>query len=165
MIVVVILVTQSCLTLCDPMDCSPLGCSVHGIFQARILEWVAISSSRGSSQPRDRTPWLSVNSVFCTSCEINVPLASERNCWPSWNPKKWGYSVPIHPVSWALDSRISRHSFFPVFSPFPWGFHGVPWPLPQLFSNKSSQMHIERYTKRGDRDYLVVQWLELYLLM
>ena len=38
---------------CDPMDCSPPGSSVHGIFQVRILEWVAISSSRGSSQPRD----------------------------------------------------------------------------------------------------------------
>ena len=49
-------VTQSCPTLCDPMDCSPPGSSVHGIFQARVLEWVAISFSRGSSHPRDRTP-------------------------------------------------------------------------------------------------------------
>ena len=48
-------VTQSCLTLCDPMDCSPAGSSVHGILQARILEWVAMPSTRGSSQPRDRT--------------------------------------------------------------------------------------------------------------
>ena len=48
-------VTQLCLTLCDPMDCSPPGSSVHGILQARILEWVAISFSRGSSQPSDRT--------------------------------------------------------------------------------------------------------------
>ena len=47
--------TQLCLTLCDPMDCSLPGSSVHGIIPARILEWVAISSSRGSSQPRDRT--------------------------------------------------------------------------------------------------------------
>jgi len=39
----------SCLTLCDPMDCSPPGSSVHGILQARILEWVAMPSSRGSS--------------------------------------------------------------------------------------------------------------------
>ena len=39
---------QSCLTLCNPMDCSPPASSVHGIFQARILEWAAISSSRGS---------------------------------------------------------------------------------------------------------------------
>ena len=46
-------VAQSCPTLCDPMDCSPPGSSVHGIFQARVLEWVAISFSRGSSQPKD----------------------------------------------------------------------------------------------------------------
>ena len=43
------LIAQSCLTLCDPMDCSPPGSSVHGILQARIQEWVAISFSRGSS--------------------------------------------------------------------------------------------------------------------
>ena len=48
-------VTQSCLTLSDPMDCSLPGSSFHGIFQARVLEWVAFSFSRGSSQPRDRT--------------------------------------------------------------------------------------------------------------
>ena len=55
------LVAQPSLTLCIPMDCSPLDSSVHGISQARILEWVAISSSRGSSPPRDRT-W-----IFCVS--------------------------------------------------------------------------------------------------
>ena len=48
-------VTQLCPALCDSMDCSPLGSCVHGIFQARILEWVAISFSRGSSQPRVQT--------------------------------------------------------------------------------------------------------------
>ena len=42
-------------SLCDPMDCNPPGSSVHGISQARILEWVAISFSWGSSRPRDRT--------------------------------------------------------------------------------------------------------------
>ena len=52
------LVTQSCPTLCHPMDCSPPGSSVHEIFQARILEWVAIAFSKGSSQPRNRT-WVS----------------------------------------------------------------------------------------------------------
>ena len=55
-------VSQSCLILCDPMDCSLSGSSVHGIFQARILQWVAISSSRGSSQPRDGTR------ISCFSC-------------------------------------------------------------------------------------------------
>ena len=48
-------VAQSCLTLCDPMDCNLPGSSVHGILQARILEWVAVPFSRGSSQPRDPT--------------------------------------------------------------------------------------------------------------
>ena len=50
---------KSCLILCDSMYCSPPGSSVHGIFQAKILEWVAISFSRGSSSPRDWT---------CVSC-------------------------------------------------------------------------------------------------
>ena len=48
-------VAQSCPTLCNPMDCSLSGSSVHGIFQARVLEWIAISFSRGSSWPRNRT--------------------------------------------------------------------------------------------------------------
>ena len=48
-------VAQSCPTLCDPMDCNLPDLSVHGIFQARVLEWVAISFSRESSWPRDRT--------------------------------------------------------------------------------------------------------------
>ena len=49
------LCAQSCLTLCNPKDCSPPGSSVYGISQTRILERVAISSSRGSSQPGDQT--------------------------------------------------------------------------------------------------------------
>ena len=48
-------VAQSCPTLCDPMDCSLPGSSVNGIFQAIVLEWIAISFSRGSAQPTDRT--------------------------------------------------------------------------------------------------------------
>ena len=61
----------SCPTLCDPLDCSPLGPLSMGSSQARTLEWVAISSSRGSSQPRDgtcasisRTPILQVDSLL-----------------------------------------------------------------------------------------------------
>ena len=57
-------VTNSCQTLCDPMDCGSPGSSVHGILQARVVEWVAISFSRGSSWPRDRTP---VSYVSCTA--------------------------------------------------------------------------------------------------
>ena len=51
-------VAQSCPTLYHPMDCSLPGSSIHGIFQALVLEWIAISFSTGFSQPRDRT-WIS----------------------------------------------------------------------------------------------------------
>ena len=53
---------QSCPTLCNPMDCSLPDSSVHGILQARILEWATMASSRGSSQPRNQT------CVSCSSC-------------------------------------------------------------------------------------------------
>ena len=55
---VLVLVAQLCLTPCDSMDDSPSGPSIHGILQARILEWVAIPFCRGSSQPKDQT-WVS----------------------------------------------------------------------------------------------------------
>ena len=55
-------VAQSCPTFYNPMDCKLPGSSVNGIFQARMLEWVAISSSRASSQPSDQT---SVSCIFC----------------------------------------------------------------------------------------------------
>ena len=58
---------QSCLILCSPMDCSPPGSSVHGILKARILEWVAMPSSRGSSQPRDPTH---VSYVSCIGRQV-----------------------------------------------------------------------------------------------
>ena len=65
-------VTKSCPTLCDPMDCSLPGSSVHGILQARILEWVAISSSRGSSRPRDQTH---ISYVSCIADEFFIHWA------------------------------------------------------------------------------------------
>ena len=71
---------HSCVRLCDPMGCSLPGCSVHGIFQARILEWAAISSSRGSSPPRNQIR------VFCVSCTgrqrffTTVPPGKPQNC-------------------------------------------------------------------------------------
>ena len=58
---------KSCLTLCDPMDYSPSNSSVHGISQARILDWVAIFSSKGSSQPRDQTQVSCLASGFFTT--------------------------------------------------------------------------------------------------
>ena len=60
------LVSQSCLTFCNPMDCSLPGSSVHGILQARILEWVAMPSSKESSQPRDQTQVSHISGGFLT---------------------------------------------------------------------------------------------------
>ena len=61
---------QSCLTLCNPMDCIPPGSSVHGILQARILDWVAMLSSRVSSQPRH---WTYLSCVSCICRQILAP--------------------------------------------------------------------------------------------
>ena len=77
-------VAQSCPTLCDPMDCSPPGSSVHGIFQARILEWAAISFSRGSSQPRDWTQVSRItgrcfNLVLLLFNSILVPITGSKS--------------------------------------------------------------------------------------
>ena len=84
-------VAQSCPTLCDPMDCSPPGFSVYGILQARILEWVAIPFSRGSSQHRDQ----SMSPTLHTDSSPSKPLAKfyffffywgvvDLECWVSF---------------------------------------------------------------------------------
>ena len=74
-----VLVAQSCLTLCDTMDCSLPGFSVHGILQARILEWAANLFSRGSSQPRDWTWSLPYcrQIVYCLSQQASWILSKE----------------------------------------------------------------------------------------
>ena len=61
---------QSCPTLCDPVDCSPPGSSVHRIIQSRMLEWVAMPSSRQSSWPRD---WTHVSYISCTDWQVLYP--------------------------------------------------------------------------------------------
>ena len=100
-LLVLVLVAQSCLTLCDPMDCmdcSLSGSSVHGILQARILEWVSISFSRGSSKARDRA-WVScIISRFFT-----VWATREFNSlWMSLNKTVWCIDML------ALHSRVKN---------------------------------------------------------
>ena len=75
---VCVFVTQSHLTLCNPRDCSPPSSSVHGASQARILEWVVIPFSRGSSQPRDQ---ICVSCVSCTGKRILYHRAT-KELWP-----------------------------------------------------------------------------------
>ena len=77
-----------CQTLCNSMDCSPWSSSVHGIFQAIMLEWVAISSSMGSSQPRDQTQISSAPCIdrwmlyHCATLEANI-IKLLRQVWTS----------------------------------------------------------------------------------
>ena len=76
---------QSCPTLCDPMDGSPPGSSVHGISQARILEWVSMPSSRASSPPRDLTHMSYVKnpkSGHWGSSDTQPQLTSHLSLWP-----------------------------------------------------------------------------------
>ena len=80
-----VLITQSCPTLCNPMDCSLPGSSVHGILQARILVWVAIPFSRGSSQPSDRTQVSLIEGRFFTIWATKE-AQEYRSGWPSPSP-------------------------------------------------------------------------------
>ena len=86
-------VAQSCLTLCDPMDCSLPGSSLLGILQARVLEWVAISFSRESSQPRDQTrisciPGRRFN-LWATNCAVVWAFFGITSLW-DWN-ENWPF--------------------------------------------------------------------------
>ena len=71
---------QECPALCDPMDCSPPGSSVHGILQARVLEWVAMPSSRGSSQPKDGTCVSRIAGGFFTMAALGKLLYRDDSC-------------------------------------------------------------------------------------
>ena len=85
-----VLVTQSCPALCDSVDCSPPGSSVHGILQARILEWVAISFSKRSFLPRDQT----VSPALAGGLFTTVPPGKP---WQTWTtPESLELTETIH---------------------------------------------------------------------
>ena len=95
---------QSCPTLCNPMGYSPLGSSVHGILQARILEWVAMPFSRASCRPRG-WPW--VSNISCTaggfsttSATMNVKLWS--HCGKLAGPQNIKYRITV----WSSNSLL-----------------------------------------------------------
>ena len=118
------LVTQSCPTLWDPMDCSLLGSSVHGIFQARILKWVAIPFSRGSSWSRYRTQASYISGRF-----FIVWATREKLCFEVWTLKVCGPAhlqfklmtlfislIPKTPVDLvSTSSRFRRFHFLSIF--------------------------------------------------
>ena len=89
---------QSRPTLCDPMDYTPPGSSVHGIFQARILEWIAISFSRRSSQLRDQTcvPCVSCFGGFFTTEPSGKPIKNSLCLFQPGPPPMYVYHVCIN---------------------------------------------------------------------
>ena len=112
-------VTQSCPTFCDPMDCSLPGSSVHGIFQARVLEWVAISFSRGSSWPRDRTL------VSCIACRCFTVWATreaqiQKITYLLFTYKYWKLHIKIY----VLFIFIREKAMAPDSSILAWK---IPW--------------------------------------
>ena len=101
--------------LCDPINCSPPGSSVHGILQARILEWVAMASSRGSSRPRDWT-WVS-----CTGRWVLYPLSHLGNASICIVLIKDQSPVPSHPSrSYSICSRLCAQFCSVDTWSFPW---------------------------------------------
>ena len=105
-----VFVTQLCPILCDPMD--PLGSSVCGILQARVLEWVAIPFSRGSSQPRDRTRISGIEGRFLPSEPPGKPCVS---FYEGANPIRGLYpndlTTPLFQMPSCLGVRASPQQF------------------------------------------------------
>ena len=114
---------QTCPTLCDPKDCSPPGSSIHGILQARILEWVPISFSRGSSRPRD---WTRVShtadrlfTIWATGKPYSLQTGRQRKLPQphlQWEVEANILPGPVRFLSWPSTSQSSVHltssSFF-----------------------------------------------------
>ena len=92
---------QSCLTVCEPMDWSPPGSSVHGILQAGILEWVAMPSSRGSSQPK---AWTFISYVSCIGRQFFTTFGEGANVY--WSLTLWEKLERQH---WAKQYSLCPH--------------------------------------------------------
>ena len=115
-------VAQSCPTLCDPVDCSPPGFSIHGIFQAWVLEWVAISFSRGSSWPR--SPALQADAlpseppgylpIFDIGKVISFFLKVEHLREFYFYNEKLNFTIKINPIKVGIIKMINCHFWVPV---------------------------------------------------
>ena len=135
--------TRLCLTLCEPMDCSPPGSSVHGISQAGILEWVAISFSKGYSQPKDRMPSPALKAgSFTTGTSLVAQLRIYLQC------RRLGFDPWVGKIPWRRESLPT-----PVF--WPREFHGLssPWSCKELEITEQLSLSLS------------VQYLETYNIL
>ena len=106
-----VLFTQSCLTLCDPVDWSPPCSSTHGILQARILEWVAISSSRGGIPFSSKPPLIQETSFYGPFLLFDIIVEPIHILFPSWDCKL------LEGQNQVLLIFVSLSIFYVLFSP------------------------------------------------
>ena len=99
---------QSYTTLCSPIHCSPLGSPIHGVFQARILQWIAISFSWGYSQPRDRICVFCIGNGFFTAVPSGKPLTSLIENYLKKEPFTEIYLSPIRKTEARPNILIKR---------------------------------------------------------
>ena len=166
---------QSCPTLCDPIYCSPPSSSLHGVFQGRILEWVAISYSRRSSWPKDQTY------VSCASClgrrilyryitclgHFSRSVVSEslqhhglhraRCPWPSLTPEAHSNPCPLsrwcHPT---ISSSVIHFSSCPQSFPASGSF-----PMSHFFTSSGQSIGISASTSvlpKNTQDWSPLEW-------
>ena len=123
---------QSCPTLCDPMDCSLPGSSVHGILQARVLEWVAISFSRGSSQPRDRT-------------QVSRTAGRRFTIWATREAPFQILTISTFPIAAKIILRILyNHSKFTFPITLTFTLSGLEWEIPILLFHSTKSIFLVR---------------------
>ena len=148
---------QQCLTLCNPMGCSPPGCHVYEIFQAKILEWIAISFSSRSSQSRDPTCISCVCCVWQADPLLLVRQAPlECSLWLSYQRSKSRLSIqsPFSPTPACLGLWSDRHthiSFWEAYVPST-ALHGAS----DLHMCRIDSLEIKRYQIQGS-------WLRISL--
>ena len=123
-------VTQSCPTPCDPMNCSPPDSSIHRILQARILEWVVMLFSKGSSWPRDRTQVSQSAGGFFTVWATSEAQRHSKLEWNTWGVSKFhGTRVVKAEIGWSF----VRDNFLISFQPR--DFYGFRSPFTYHFIN------------------------------
>ena len=123
-------VARSCPTLCNSIDCSPAGSSVNGIFQARMLEWVAISFSRGSSQPRDRSR---VSHIVGRCFTIwNLKLVETRRLIEVFETSPCYFTISSQPENCELNDHA--YCLYTSYPESHWGMWAFEHKLPVLFA-------------------------------
>ena len=151
-------VAQSCSTLCNPMDCSLPGSSIHGIFQARVLEWVAISFSRRSSWPRDWT-------------QVSCIVGRRFTVWPTrevkegglyqilvqffvkykvWKGKKWGWKRNLSIGAWKSRTDLCETKI-------------QSFPKPSVYCLGTSMGYNHELVRNGDSWTQTAFWIISYI--